>query len=61
MFHRDVTTKKDREPMSAEYERYRELKLLLREYEATTSEEVGSGGVSRSAGPGGTGTLLPVQ
>eukprot|EP01001_Neometanema_parovale_P011908 NODE_816_length_2066_cov_73.387545_g776_i0.p1 GENE.NODE_816_length_2066_cov_73.387545_g776_i0~~NODE_816_length_2066_cov_73.387545_g776_i0.p1 ORF type:complete len:656 (+),score=106.72 NODE_816_length_2066_cov_73.387545_g776_i0:61-1968(+) len=30
-FDREVTTKKDREPMAAEYERYRELKSCLKE------------------------------
>ena len=35
-FQRDVVSKKDREPMHAEYERYRELKTLLRDIEGPT-------------------------
>ena len=36
-FNRDVVSKKDREPMNAEYERYRELKTLLREIEGPSA------------------------
>eukprot|EP01006_Ploeotia_vitrea_P041954 TRINITY_DN66588_c5_g1_i1.p1 TRINITY_DN66588_c5_g1~~TRINITY_DN66588_c5_g1_i1.p1 ORF type:complete len:1131 (+),score=176.87 TRINITY_DN66588_c5_g1_i1:475-3393(+) len=38
-FGREVTTRKDREPMSAEYERYKELKNLLKDFQKDREKE----------------------